>query len=160
MGGDGMIVRFVAGAASALLFAGAGIFWWQSRAHSDEGVIAAAPPPSAVALDALPVAAPGLTGAPPPMPPSATPQTREEKRFARYDRNRDGVITRTELMSSRTKAFKKLDTDGNNLLSFEEWAVKTSDRFAEADGDGNGKLTPSEFATTAPKRSAKPKCEC
>lgn len=155
-----MTVRFVAGVTSALLFAGAGVFWWQSRAQGDETAIAAPAPPSVSALDALPVAAAGQTGAPPPMPPSALPQTREEKRFARYDRNRDGIITRTEMLSSRTKAFKKLDTDGNNLLSFEEWAVKTSDRFAEADVDDNGKLVSSEFATTAPKKSAKPKCEC
>src|SRR3546814_1772651 len=74
-----------------------------------------------------------LVGAPPPMPPSAPQQTREERRFARYDRNRDDIITRTEMLSSRTKAFRKLDMDGNNLLSFEEWAVKTSDRFAGAD---------------------------
>ena len=61
MGDDVMVVRFVAGAASALLFAGAGIFWWQSQAHSDETIIAAPPPPSAVAMDALPVGAPGQT---------------------------------------------------------------------------------------------------
>jgi Ca2+-binding EF-hand superfamily protein len=64
------------------------------------------------------------------------------------------------MMGSRTKAFKALDKDGDNLLSFEEWAVATSDRFAAADADKDGKLTPAEFATTAPKRSAKPKCRC
>src|SRR3546814_2127686 len=101
-----------------------------------------------------------LVGAPPPMPSSAPHQTREERRFARYDRIRDDIITRTEMLSSRTKAFRKLDMDGNNLLSFEEWAVKTSDRFAGADADANGKLTAAEFATTAPKRSPRPKCKC
>lgn len=152
--------RYLAGAVSALLFLGAGLFWWQSRAQGDEVAIPAPPPPSQVAPDALPVGAPGQTGAPPPMPASATPQTREEKRFARYDRNRDGTITRTEMLSSRTAAFKKLDTDGNNLLSFEEWAVKTADRFSGADGDANGRLTPAEFAVTAPKDSVKARCKC
>src|SRR3546814_12256555 len=80
-----------------------------------------------------------LVGAPPPMPPSAPQQTREERRFARYDRNRDDIITRTEMLSSRTKAFRKLDMDGNNLLSFEEWAVKTSDRFDDRTRGVEGK---------------------
>lgn len=151
--------RFLAGALSALLLAGAGLFWWQSWAQSEAAAIPAPPPPQA-AEPVLPSAEPGQRGAPLPMPPAATARTREEKRFARYDRNHDGIITRTEMMASRTNAFKKLDTDGNNLLSFEEWAVKTSDRFADADADHDGKLTPAEFATTAPKRSAKAKCGC
>ncbi|MCF8709311.1 EF-hand domain-containing protein [Rhizorhapis sp. SPR117] len=152
--------RFLAGGACALFFMGAGLFWWQSHAQGDELIIPAAPPPVVVRAQELPVAAPGQIGKPPPMPASATAQTREQKRFDRYDSNRDGIITRTEMLSSRTKAFRKLDTDGNNLLSFEEWAVTTSDRFASADGDANGKLTPPEFATTAPKRRTKPKCKC
>lgn len=94
------------------------------------------------------------------MPGEASPQSREQKRFARYDRNRDGAITRIEMMGSRVKAFKALDKDGDNLLSFEEWAVATSDRFGKADGNADGKLTPAEFATTAPKRKAAPKCRC
>lgn len=94
------------------------------------------------------------------MPGEADPQSREQKRFARYDRNRDGVITRVEMLGSRVKAFKALDKDKDNLLSFEEWAVATSDRFGKADGDADGKLTPVEFATTAPKRAAAPRCKC
>lgn len=153
------VTRFLAGAVSALLLTGAGIFWWQSQAQVKETAIPAPPPPPPLE-ESIPVAVPGQVGAPPPMPPSAPQQTREERRFARYDRNRDDIITRTEMLSSRTKAFRKLDMDGNNLLSFEEWAVKTSDRFAGADADANGKLTAAEFATTAPKRSPRPKCKC
>lgn len=150
---------YLAGGISAILFVAAGLFWWQSRAQVESAGPPAAPPPAMQAEASLPVALPGQIGAPPPMPVSATPRTREEKRFARYDRNRDGIITRTEMLSTRTAAFKKLDTDGNNLLSFEEWAVATSDRFAEADGNGDGKLTPDEFAATAPPPT-KPKCKC
>ena len=87
-------------------------------------------------------------------------QAREQKRFFRYDRNRDLKITRSEMLSSRTAAFRKLDKDGNNLLTFEEWAVATVDKFEGADGDGNRELSPEEFATTAPKRRAKPACRC
>jgi Ca2+-binding EF-hand superfamily protein len=94
-----------------------------------------------------------------PEPPQATEMTREERRFARFDRNGDRIITRDELLASRTKAFKALDRDGNNLLTFEEWAVATSDRFAKADGDRNGRLSPEEFATTRPKRPPQ-RCKC
>lgn len=151
--------RYLAGGISALMFAAAGIFWWQSRAGVEQG-LAAAPPPAIPVEPELPVAAATQKGAPPPVPVSATPKTREEKRFARYDLNRDGIVTRTEMLSTRTAAFKKLDTDGNNLLSFEEWAIKTSDRFAGADADSDGRLTPPEFATTAPRKSSKSRCAC
>ena len=88
------------------------------------------------------------------------PDPREERRFNRFDRDRNDKISRVELMSSRTAAFRKLDKDGNNLLTFEEWAVTTGARFASADADKSGDLTRAEFATTAPKRAAKPKCSC
>lgn len=151
--------RYLAGGISAILFVAAGLFWWQSRAQVDPVSPSAPSPPAMQAEPSLPLAVPGQAGTPPPMPVSATPRTREEKRFARYDRNRDGIITRTEMLSTRTAAFKKLDTDGNNLLSFEEWAVKTSDRFAEADDDQNGRLDPTEFASTAPPPS-RTRCKC
>ena len=51
-------------------------------------------------------------------PPQAPKASREEMRFNRYDKDRDDLITRNELMSSRTRDFRKLDTDGNNLLTF------------------------------------------
>jgi len=143
-----------------LLFVAAGLFWWQGRAASGpapEAIIAQPPPP---ATDALPEGDPAAVGKAPPSPGEATPQSREQKRFARYDRNRDGVITRVEMMGSRVKAFKTLDTDKDNLLSFEEWAAATSDRFGKADANADGKLTPAEFTSTAPKRTAKPQCKC
>jgi hypothetical protein len=152
--------RVIAGAGAALLFFAAGLFWWQGRAASGpapEAIIAQPPPP---AIDALPEGDPAAVGKAPPSPGEATPQSREQKRFARYDRNRDGVITRVEMMGSRVKAFKTLDTDKDNLLSFEEWAVATSDRFGKADANADGKLTPAEFTSTAPKRTTKPQCKC
>ncbi len=93
-------------------------------------------------------------------PPQATARTREEKRFDRYDHNRDNIVTRNEMMAARANEFRKLDKDGNNLLSFEEWAVKTSDRFAGADANKDTRLTRVEFATTAPKRKPGPVCAC
>ncbi|WP_336961191.1 hypothetical protein [Sphingobium aquiterrae] len=148
--------KSILGAIAALLLAGAGLFWWQGRASVEQrpapGAYTAPPP------EELPEGDPEAMGDAPAMPPEASPRDREARRFSRYDRNRDGAITRLEMMGSRARAFKKLDADGNNLLSFEEWAVATSDRFSAADADGDGRLTPGEFATTAPKR--KPACKC
>ncbi|WP_409574746.1 hypothetical protein [Sphingopyxis sp. PET50] len=70
------------------------------------------------------------------------------------------MISRVEMMSTRTAAFRKLDKDRNNLLTFEEWAAATGDRFAGADKDKSGGLSRAEFATTAPKRAAVAKCKC
>ena len=151
--------RLVLGAVLGLALAGVGIFWWQGRAQVEE----AAPPPlpeptETAAEDVLPQADPAdLTG---PAPPQATELTREQRRFFRYDRNRDLKITRNEMLSTRTRAFRKLDKDGNNLLTFEEWAVTTVDKFEGADADGDRTLTQAEFATTAPKRKKKPRCAC
>ena len=152
--------RVILGAVGALLLTGIGLFWWQGRAVVIEG----APPPVP-----LPLESPGEPELPEadiaelegPAPPEATELTREERRFFRYDRNRDRRITRREMLSTRTDAFRKLDKDGNNLLTFEEWAVRTAERFDGADANGDAALSLEEFATTAPKRTTRrPSCRC
>lgn len=150
--------RVVLGALSALLLMAAGLFWWQGRAATQVGD---APPQLAVqktAVDVLPSA--DVTGMRGPAPPEATEVTREQRRFARLDRDNDGRITRNEMMSTRTDDFRKLDVDGNNLLTFEEWAVTTADRFKAADANDDLWLSREEFATTRPKDKPKPKCRC
>lgn len=93
--------------------------------------------------------------------PRASDRSREEKRFDRYDKDRDSSMTREEYLAPRRKAYAKLDTNGDGKLSFEEWAVRSTTRFAGADKDKSGVLTRAEFATTAPKRKpAIPKCAC
>ena len=151
--------RIFLGALAALVLVGVGVFWWQGQAQIE----AQAPPspedlataPPSTSLPKADVS--GLTG---PKPPEAYELTREERRFYRYDRNRDGKITRDEMLSTRTDEFKKLDTDGNNLLTFDEWAVTTADRFDSADANHDGILTPKEFATTRRKHASKPRCDC
>ena len=149
----------VVGSTASLALVGLGLFWWQGRAQVEE----AAPPPPEPTETAteptLPQVDPAdLTG---PAPPQATELTREQRRFFRYDRNRDLKITRNEMLSTRSDAFRKLDKDGNNLLTFEEWAVTTATRFDGADADGDRALTQAEFATTAPRRkTSKPRCNC
>ena len=151
--------RTILGAVAALLLAAAGLFWWQGRAATDRGVLPAALAQLPGGDDlALPTAdGKGLRGA---LPPEADEATREQRRFDRLDRNRDGKITRVEAMSPRVAAFRKLDSDGNNLLSFEEWAVRTANRFKGADANGDSVLDRAEFATTKPKRKAQPDCRC
>ena len=153
--------KTVLGALGALLLVSVGLFWWQGRAQVEE----AAPPPEPAAgeFDApdptqLPQA--DVSNMRGPAPPEATELTKEQRRFGRYDRDRDGRITRNEMMSTRTAAFRKLDKDGNNLLDFEEWAVATVKKFDGADANANGELTPAEFATTKPKPKARPSCRC
>ncbi|KPP96673.1 EF-hand domain-containing protein [Erythrobacter sp. HL-111] len=150
----------ILGAVAGVVLAGIGVFWWQGRATIEAS---APPPPEAEEpppdpLD-LPITDPGdMEG---PEPPEASELTREQRRFFRYDRNRDWRITRTEMMASRSEAFRKLDVDGNNLLTFEEWAVTTAERFDAMDADKDGELTPAEFATSAPKpRPKAPECRC
>ena len=142
------MLRYLAGAASALLLVAAGFVIWTSRAGADDPV---PPAPSAQPLFA-----------PLSQPPAASPaadKTAEQKRFGRYDDNEDGAITRAEMMASRRSAWDKLDTDKNGRLDFEEWAVTTSEKFAEADKDRSGALNAAEFLTT--KRVTKPKkCAC
>ena len=43
-----------------------------------------------------------------PAPPEVSDMSREEQRFFRYDRNRDGLIIRNEMLSTRTEAFRAL----------------------------------------------------
>ncbi len=150
--------RLILGALGALGLVGVGLFWWQGRAEVERG----APPPEAAVPVTPPTELPtadvaGLTGPP---PPEATEITKEQQRFGRYDRDRDGRITRNEMLSTRTEAFRKLDKDRNNLLTFEEWAAATVDRFEGADRDRDALLTAAEFAATRPKRNAKPACRC
>src|SRR3546814_15898962 len=70
--------------------------------------------------------------------PAAKTESREERRFNRYDRDRNERIGRVEMMGTRSAAFRKLDTNGDNLQNFEAWAVTTSKRFAGADADRSG----------------------
>ena len=148
--------RLALGGILAMALLGLGLFWLQGRAEVERG----APPPPALAAapQGLPTA--NVAGMRGPAPPEADELSREQRRFFRYDRNRDLRITRNEMLSTRTDSFRDLDADGNNLLTFEEWAVTTVQRFEGADADRDGELTQKEFATTAPRPSAAPRCSC
>ncbi len=143
--------RYLAGAVAALLLAGGGILLFNGRAASDR------------LLPAAPSVAPASDGAAlPDAAPEASDKTREEKRFGRYDKDRNSAISRDEYLANRRKAYARLDTNHDGTLSFDEWAVKATTKFAAADADHNGAMSPAEFATTAVKRrpATKAKCAC
>jgi hypothetical protein len=143
------VARYLAGLVSVLLLIIGGVLFWQGRGNEAQAI--PMPPPPQAAGKATPL----------PAPPEASAKSREEKRFARADKDDDGRITSAELYEPRRKAFAKLDANANGSLSFEEWAVRTIDKFEGADGDKSGWLTPAEYATTAPKPTKKkPRCSC
>ena len=144
--------RYLVGALAALLLAGGGLLWWRTTAVAER---------SALLQRTTPVGADVTEdGEALPEPPAASEKTREQKRFGRYDKDRDGKITRDEYLAQRRKAFAKLDTDGDGRLSFDEWAIKAATKFATADADRTGILTPAEFATTRVVRKKRPAVNC
>ena len=144
------MARWLAGIAAVLLIITGGILAFSGKA--EEPALPPAPEPrlaAAVPLSPIPAA------------PEADPKSKEERRFARADKNEDGRITLAELVEPRRKAFAKIDVNSDGTWSFEEWAVRTIGKFEDADGDGNKLLTPAEYATTAPKpRPKQPACSC
>lgn len=148
--------RLVAGIAAGLFITSAAVLLASDGEAETESVLPSAPMTAADAggreLPVIPELGP---------PPAADPVSKEEKRFNRVDKDRDELISLSEIVQPRRSAFAKLDLDGNGELRFEEWAIKTIDKFEGADADGNGMLTRQEYATTAPKpRAPKAKCSC
>ena len=146
------MARFLAGAAACFLLITGAFLLWQGEAQ-EAPLLPDAPPavagqPSMVVAGAIPQA------------PEATAKSREQKRFSRADKDKNGVIAKEELLGPRRKAYAKLDANGNGALSFEEWAVTTLTKFDGADKDRSGTLTPAEYATTAPPPPKPKKCSC
>ena len=133
------MLRFLAGAAACFLLMTGTFLIWQSRAATGPS-LPGAPPARAASLfgEAVPLEA-----------PEASAKTREEKRFARYDKDKDGKVETMEYLAARRRNFDKLDADHNGGLSFQEYAVKGIEKFNAA-GGGKGFLTPAEFVATAP----------
>jgi hypothetical protein len=143
--------RYVAGGLAALLL---GVGGWLIVAGQSRSRLAAVTAPAARPSDTARQAAPV------PDLPEASDAERGRRRFERFDRDRDGKVTREEFLEPRRKAFAKLDRDGDGKLSFDEWAARTVDRFATADRDRSGALDEKEFAATAPKRKPRHAAPC
>jgi hypothetical protein len=144
--------RFFAGAAACFLLLTGAFLLWQSRAQGPS--LPAAPTPLAAAASSLFGASQQLEA------PEASPKNREEKRFSRYDKDKDGKVESAEYFAARRKNFEKLDLDHNGALSFQEYAVKGIEKFQGADKDRSGWLTAAEFATTAAPPPKHKTCSC
>lgn len=147
------MTRFLAGALASFLMVTGAFLLWQGRAEQSHKLPAA---PSPLPASILTAAQPQTLEA-----PEASPKSREERRFSRADKDKNGRIEAEELLQPRRKAFAKLDRNGNGTLSFEEWAVKSIDKLRAADKDRSGWLSPAEYRTTAPKPpKKKARCAC
>jgi len=142
--------RYLAGSLGTLVLVGAGLFLWGSRPDTPSPLPAAS---AASSPSTQNVEDDGVL-------PEASAKTREQKRFDRYDKDRNGAITREEYLASRRKAYAKLDRDGDGKLSFDEWAIKATTKFATADRDRSGAMNAAEFATTAVKRRPAVRRDC
>ena len=144
------MLRFLAGAAACFLLLTGAFLVWQSRAETSPGL---PPAPAARAASLFGNSAPLEA-------PEATAKTREEKRFARYDKDKDGKVETMEYLAARRRNFDKLDVDHNGALSFPEYAAKGIEKFNAA-GGRKGWLSPAEFVATAPPPSKhKLGCSC
>ncbi|MDB5695533.1 MAG: histidine kinase [Sphingomonas bacterium] len=145
--------RYLVGAGAALALAGAGMMAFGGQTTQR----ALLPPaPAAAPVGEQDVDVQTL----PDRVPAASAKTREERRFGRYDKDRDGAITRDEYLAQRRKAYAKLDTNGDGRLSFDEWAIKATTKFGGADRDKSGAMSATEFATTAVKRKPRARVNC
>src|SRR3954449_7051836 len=118
------MIRFLAGVVAALLLATAGVLWWNSRAADRH--LPAAPPASGPAMFGKET---GDT------PPTASDESREQRRFSRYDKDEDGKVSREEYFANRHKAFDKLDANHDGRLDFDEYSAKAIAKFTGADKD-------------------------
>jgi hypothetical protein len=147
------MLRFLAGAAACFLLMTGAFLIWQSHAAGAPSLPGAPP-----ARAATPSFFGG--GGQPLQAPEASPQTREEKRFSRYDRNKDGKVEAAEYLAARRRNFDKLDLDHNGALSFQEYAIKGIQKFNAADRVKDGWLSPAEFVATAPPPPKHKTCSC
>lgn len=141
------MLRFIAGVLAALLLTTAGVLWWNSRAADRR--LPGAP------LSAGPAMFGKESGD---GPPEATDETREQRRFARYDKDEDSKVSRDEFLAARRRNYDKLDTNHDGKLDFDEYAAKAIVKFTGADKDHSAALNLSEFATTAVKRKTTVPC--
>jgi hypothetical protein len=143
------MLRFIAGAAACFLLMSGAFLIWQSHAEGPSFPN----PPTARAFSASMVSQEPLRA------PEATAKSREEKRFSRYDKNKDGKVQSGEYLAARQRNFDKLDADHNGALSFREYAVKGIEKFNGAGGK-KGWLSPAEFVATAPPPPKHRTCSC
>ena len=95
------MTRWIAGIAAILLLVTGAVLALQSRAEAPELPPAPEPRLAAVSTRLSPI----------PNAPEADAKSKEEKRFARADKDENGRISLAELIEPRRNAFAKLDLD-------------------------------------------------
>ena len=146
------MLRFLAGAAACFLLMTGAFLIWQS--HAEQGpALPDAPAPRAYSASMVSTGQPLVA-------PEASPKSRTEKRFSRYDHDKNGKVEAAEYLAARQRNFQKLDVDRNGTLSFQEYAVKGIEKFNTADHGRKGWLTEAELATTAPPPPKHKRCSC
>ena len=146
------MARFLAGALACFLLMTGAFLIWQGRAARGPTMAAAAASQSGGSI---------FSGSDQPLSaPEASQKTREERRFSRADKNKDGKIEAEEYLAGRRRYFDKLDANHDGKLTFEEYAAKGIAKFQTADQGHKGWLTPAEFATTAAPQSKHRSCSC
>lgn len=155
------MLKFAAGAGAALFLVLSGFFIWKSVAQSDPSLTV---PDYATSDFAYQDEEGGAGEEAPDVPPAADTRNKEQRRFDRADKDKNGIIVLDELYQPRRRAFARLDKNGDGRLSFDEWAIRTATRFSEADRNRDRQLNRQEYATTAPRRRApargKANCSC
>ena len=144
------MLRFLVGATACFLLMTGAFLIWQSRAAQGPSLPGA---PAPRAFSASMVSDGSLQA------PEASAKSREEKRFSRYDHNKDGRVEADEYLAARRRNFDKLDADHNGALSFQEYAVKGIEKFNAAGGH-KGWLSAAEFVATAPPPPKHKACSC
>jgi hypothetical protein len=146
------MLRFLAGAASCFLLMTGAFLIWQSHAEGEPTLPGA---PAARSYGAS-----MLGSGQPLVAPEASAKSRAEKRFSRYDHDKNGKVEAAEYLAARQRNFQKLDLDHNGALSFREYAAKGIEKFNAADQGRKGWLTEAELATTAPPPPKRKTCSC
>jgi len=76
-------------------------------------------------------------------------ESRRSDPFGAFDRNNDGVISRSE-WTGMVEDFNRLDDDQNGILSLEEFHERAgSDRFSELDHNNDGVISRNEWHNTS-----------
>ena len=102
--------RYILMGAGGLLLVAAGFFFWISRTGQESLIPAVAKAATANAAAGEPEEE---ESADPGAPPPPDERSREQKRFDRADKDRNGRITKAELLEPRRKPFARLDTEVN-----------------------------------------------
>lgn len=69
---------------------------------------------------------------------------RAQARFARLDKNTDGIVTKNEFPANRADRFAELDADKDGNVSRSEMVEGALRRFDDLDANKDGQVTPDE----------------